>query len=99
MNKNELVAVVAARTGSTKTLVATILAEIQNSVQESLIAGEDVFIRGFLSVECTVRAARTDVSPQTGRKTITPEKHWSRARVSKQFNEVINAAKRAPNGK
>ena len=47
MTKAEIVAEIANRTGVEKTVVLSVVEAFMESVKESMIAGNEVFLRGF----------------------------------------------------
>jgi len=66
MNKNELVASMAEKTGDTKANAERYLNAFVDSVKEGLKKGEKVQLVGFGSFEVRKRAARKGRNPQTG---------------------------------
>jgi len=66
MNKSELVAAVAARTGQTQGDVDEAIKAMFEVVAEAVGKGEKVSIPGWISFEQTHRAARTGRNPATG---------------------------------
>ncbi|HHW51526.1 MAG TPA: integration host factor [Pseudoclavibacter sp.] len=66
LNKSELVAEVAKKTGASQTAVAAVVDAFFAVVSESVAAGVKVTIPGWVSFEQTARAARTGRNPQTG---------------------------------
>jgi len=66
MNKTELIAVVAEKTGLTKKDAEAALSATLAAVTDALIAGEKVQLVGFGSFEVKERAARTGLNPRTG---------------------------------
>ena len=65
MNKNELIAAMAEKSGLTKKDSAAALEAFTASVEEQLKAGDKVQLVGFGSFEVKERAARTGINPQT----------------------------------
>ena len=65
MNKNELIAAMAEKSGLTKKDSAAALDAFTASVEEQLKAGDKVQLVGFGSFEVKERAARTGINPQT----------------------------------
>ena len=68
MNKAELVAAVAAKTGATKKAAEESVNAFVEAVTESLKKGEKVQLVGFGSFEVRKRAARKGRNPQTKQK-------------------------------
>ena len=66
MNKSELVATVAERTGENRRAVQDVLDAFQETVQTTVKKGEQVSLPGFLTFKRVDRKARTVRNPQTG---------------------------------
>lgn len=66
MNRSELVAAVAEKSGNSQAAVNGVLDAVFETFTEQISQGEKVSIPGWLSVERTERAARTGRNPQTG---------------------------------
>lgn len=66
VNRTELVAAIAEKSGLNKTQADAAVGALQEVLVESLGKGEAVKITGLLSVERVERAARTGRNPQTG---------------------------------
>ncbi len=66
LSRNDLVAALAAKTGSTKKDVDEFVTAFAELVIDSVAKGEKVSIPGVLSVERVQRAARTGRNPATG---------------------------------
>ena len=66
MNKSELVAAVAARTGQTQGDVDEAIKALFEVVAEAIGKGEEVSIPGWIKFEQTQRSARTGRNPATG---------------------------------
>ncbi|MCD7101377.1 HU family DNA-binding protein [Pseudoclavibacter sp. 13-3] len=66
LNRSELVAEVANKTGETQAAVNGVLDAVFATVSENIANGVKVSVPGWLSVERTNRAARTGRNPQTG---------------------------------
>ena len=65
MNKAELVAAIAAKTGDTKKAAEASVNAFVEAVTESLVKGDKVQLVGFGSFEVRKRAARKGRNPQT----------------------------------
>ena len=65
MNKSDLVAAMAAKTGDTKKSAEETLNAFVDVVTEALVKGEKVQLVGFGSFEVRKRAARKGRNPQT----------------------------------
>ncbi len=66
LSRNDLVAALAEKTGSTKKEADDFLAGFADIVIDAIAKGEKVSIPGVLSVERVARAARTGRNPATG---------------------------------
>ena len=65
MNKSELIAAIAAKTGETKKDAEATLNAFIDVVTEALVKGDKVQLVGFGSFEVRKRAARKGRNPQT----------------------------------
>lgn len=81
VNKVELIADVAERTGETKAGAERFLNALQDSILESVAAGNDVNISGFTKFTVETRAARTMKNPRTGEDIDVPEKRVVKVRA------------------
>ncbi|MDR2256650.1 MAG: HU family DNA-binding protein [Arthrobacter sp.] len=75
MNRSELVAEVANKSGANKTVVNDVLDALFATFTEQVAKGEKVSVPGWLAVERTDRAARTGRNPQTGETIQIPAGH------------------------
>ncbi|MEN9740370.1 MAG: hypothetical protein RLZ72_636 [Actinomycetota bacterium] len=66
MNRSELVAAIAAKTGQTQTGVNAVLDALFTTVAGEVAKGHKVTIPGWVAFDRTSRAARTGRNPQTG---------------------------------
>lgn len=66
MNKNELISVIAEKSGFSKKDAATALESVVAAISESLEKGEKIQLVGFGTFEVKERAARTGKNPRTG---------------------------------
>ena len=89
MNKAELVASMAAKTGLSQKDSAKALESFIESVQESLTKGDKVALVGFGTFEVKVRAARKGRNPQTKEEIMIPESKAPSFKVSKAFKDSL----------
>ena len=75
MNRSELVAAVAEKTGNSQVAVNGVLDAVFEVFVAQISQGEKVSIPGWLAVERTDRAARTGRNPQTGEAIQIPAGH------------------------
>ena len=85
MNKSELIAAMAAKTGETKKDAEAALNAFVNVVTEALVKGDKVQLVGFGSFEVRKRAARKGRNPQTKEEIKIPA---SKAPVFKAGNAL-----------
>ena len=90
MNKAELVAAVAAKTGDTKKAAEASVDAFVSAVKESLKKGEKVQLVGFGSFEVRKRAARKGRNPQTKEEIKIPASKAPVFRAGKQLKELVN---------
>ena len=90
MNKAELVAAVAAKTGETKKAAEASVDAFVAAVKESLKKGEKVQLVGFGSFEVRKRAARKGRNPQTKEEIKIPASKAPVFRAGKQLKELVN---------
>ena len=90
MNKAELVAAVAAKTGDTKKTAEASVDAIVAAIKESLKKGEKVQLVGFGSFEVRKRAARKGRNPQTKEEIKIPASKAPVFRAGKQLKELVN---------
>lgn len=72
INRTELVAQMAERSGLTKAQADSALGAFQSVIIDALSEGESVRVTGLLSVERVARAARTGRNPRTGEEIQIP---------------------------
>ena len=90
MNKAELVAAVAAKTGDTKKAAEASVDAFVAAIKESLKKGEKVQLVGFGSFEVRKRAARKGRNPQTKEEIKIPASKAPVFRAGKQLKELVN---------
>lgn len=90
MNKADLVAKVAEKSGVTKKDAEKAVAGIFAAVQEALVAGDKVQVLGFGTFEVKERAARTGRNPQTGEELQIAASKNPSFKPGKALKEVVN---------
>ena len=90
MNKAELVAAMAAKTGDTKKAAEASLEAFIAAVKETLKKGEKVQLVGFGSFEVRKRAARKGRNPQTKEEIKIPASKAPVFKAGKALKEVVN---------
>jgi len=89
MNKGELVAYVANKTGMTKKDVTSVLDAIVDAVVKSVKGGEAVTLTNFGTFVAVQRKASTKRNPKTGAPVKVAAKRVTRFRAGKNFREVV----------
>ncbi len=90
MNKTELVALVAEKSGLTKKDAEAAVSAVLDTVVESVTNGEKVQIVGFGTFEQRQRNARTGCDPRTGNTIEIPASKVPAFKAGKAFKEAVN---------
>ena len=90
MNKAELVAAVAAKTGDTKKSAEASVDAVVAVIKEALVKGDIVQLVGFGSFEVRKRAARKGRNPQTKEEIKIPASKAPVFKAGKQLKELVN---------
>ena len=90
MNKTELVAAVAEKTGLTKKDAEKALAAVVETVKEVVAKKEKVQLIGFGTFEARKRNARTGKNPQTGKAIKIAAATVPAFKACKAFKEMVN---------
>ena len=90
MNKTELVASVAEKTGLTKKDAEKAVNALFDSVQDALTAGDKVQMIGFGTFEVKKRAARKGRNPRTGQDIEIPASKNPVFKAGKALKDAVN---------
>ena len=90
MNKSDLVAAMAAKTGDTKKSAEETLNAFVDVVTEALVKGDKVQLVGFGSFEVRKRAARKGRNPQTKEEIKIPASKAPVFRAGKALKDLVN---------
>ena len=90
MNKSDLIAAMAAKTGSTKKDAEATLNAFVDVVTDSLVKGEKVQWVGFGSFEVRKRAARKGRNPQTKEEIKIPASKAPVFKAGKALKDIVN---------
>lgn len=93
MNKQELIAAIAAETNLTKKDSAAALEAFTAAVTNSLKKGEPVRLLGFGTFEVKARAARTGKNPRTGEAIKIPAGKSPAFKAGKELKDAVANAK------
>ena len=90
MNKDDLAAVVATKTGTTKSYAANFLSSMLDGIADALSEGKEVRLTGFGTFKVTQRHATQGRHPRTGERIMIPQTLVARFRAWKALKEAIN---------
>lgn len=90
MNKSDLIAAIAAKTGSTKKDAEATLNAFVDVVTDSLAKGDKVQLVGFGSFEVRKRAARKGRNPQTKEEIKIPASKAPVFKAGKALKDLVN---------
>ena len=90
MNKSDLVAAMAAKTGDTKKSAEETLNAFVDVVTEALVKGDKVQLVGFGSFEVRKRAARKGRNPQTKEEIKIPASKAPVFKAGKALKDIVN---------
>ncbi len=90
MNKNDLVAAVAAKAGLSKKDSDAAVNAVISTITETLKAGDKVVLVGFGTFETKVRAARTGINPATKAKITIPASKAVAFKAGKALKDSVN---------
>ncbi|WAP52291.1 HU family DNA-binding protein [Arthrobacter sp. ATA002] len=93
MNRSELVAAVAEKSGNSQTAVNGVLDAVFEIFATSVANGEKITIPGWLAVERTDRAARTGRNPQTGETIQIPAGHSVKLTAGSKLKASVSTKK------
>lgn len=89
MNKTELTAAVAAKTGLAKKDADAAVAAVLDAVKEALADGDKVSLVGFGTFSVKTRAARTGLNPQTKETIEIPESKVPAFKAGAALKEAV----------
>ena len=90
MNKSDLIAAIAAKTGETKKSAEASLNAMTEAVTEALVKGDKVQLVGFGSFEVRKRAARKGRNPQTKKEIKIPASKAPVFKAGKALKDLVN---------
>ena len=90
MNKSELVAAVAEKSGLTKKDAEKAIAATFDAITEELAGGGKVQLVGFGTFDVAERAAREGRNPQTGAAMPIPASKAPRFKAGKSLKDAVN---------
>ena len=90
MNKSDLIAAIAAKTGDTKKGAEASLNAFVDAVSAALVKGDKVQLVGFGSFEVRKRAARKGRNPQTKEEIKIPASKAPVFKAGKALKDLVN---------
>ncbi|MGF1629379.1 MAG: HU family DNA-binding protein [Kiloniellaceae bacterium] len=90
MNKNDLVAVVADKTGLSKADATKSVDCVFEAITDSLKSGEEVRLVGFGTFNVTKRAASEGRNPRTGERIQIPASNQPKFKAGKGLKDAVN---------
>lgn len=90
MNKSELIAKVADKTGLTKRAAGDSVEAVLSSIEEALANGDKVTLVGFGTFEVRHRAARKGVNPATKESISIPATKVPAFKAGKSLKEAVS---------
>ena len=90
MNKADLIAAIAAKTGETKKSAEASVNAFVDVITESLVKGDKVQLVGFGSFEVRKRAARKGRNPQTKEEIKIPASKAPVFKAGKALKDAVN---------
>ena len=90
MNKTELIAVVAEKTGMTKKDAERVINATVDTITEKLVAGEKVAMSGFGIFEVKAREARVGRNPRTKETIEIPATRLPAFKASKALKDIVS---------
>lgn len=90
MNKAELIAAIAAKTGDTKKAAEASVNAFVETVTSALVEGDKVQLVGFGSFEVRKRAARKGRNPQTKEEIKIPASKAPVFKAGKALKDLVN---------
>ncbi len=90
MNKSELIAAIAAKTGETKKDAEAAVNAFTSVVTNALVKGDKVQLVGFGSFEVRKRAARKGRNPQTKEEIKIPASKAPVFKAGKALKDLVN---------
>ena len=90
MNKTELVAAMADKSGLTKKDAEKVLNAFTEVVTETIASGNKIQLIGFGGFDTSVRAARKGKNPQTGKEIDIPASKSPRFKAGQALKDAVN---------
>ncbi|MFA6231031.1 MAG: HU family DNA-binding protein [Rhodanobacter sp.] len=92
MNREQLIEIIAAKTGETKATTERVLITLIQTVQDTVAAGEPVVLQRFGTFSMVNAPARTIADIQTGEKRTLPARRRVKFKTGSRFAEAVDNA-------
>ena len=89
MNKSELAAAVAEKTGLSKSMAEQVIGGVVDAITEELAKGGEIRLIGFGTFSTKKREARTGRDPKTGKSLAIPAKTVASFKPGKELKEAV----------
>ena len=99
MNKAELIAAVADKTGESKARAGELVDAVFDVITNTLTKGDEIKLPSFGSFQVVSTAARVARNPQTNQEVKVPAGRRARFKPGKALKDALEAAKGAAPGK
>jgi DNA-binding protein HU-beta len=93
MTKSEIVNEIAVRTGLEKTAIADILDNFFLVVKNSMVSGNNIYLRGFGTFELKKRQTKVARNIKRNTSLVVPEHYVARFKPSKEFGAQVKESK------
>lgn len=90
MQKQDLINKVAQQTGLTKQAAAAAVETTMATIEDALVQGEEVVLRGFGTFKHSERAARVGRNPSTGESLKIPAKNSVKFKAGNLLTAALN---------
>lgn len=90
VSKQELIQKVAETTKNTQKLVKEIVEELFQEIENSVVRGEVVQLKGFLTIQKKATKARVARNPITGASIKVPAKNRIAVKIGKPLKDAVN---------
>lgn len=90
MGKNELITNIAQKTGLPKASCESVIDTFADEIRDSLINGNKIIIKGFMSFEINELHERSGRNPKTGEICTFPATKSVKCKISKAIRDAIN---------
>lgn len=91
MNREQLIEIVAAKTGETKATTERMMIALLQTVQETVATGEPVMLQRFGTFSLVTASARAIADIKTREKRTLPERRRVKFKIGSRFAEALES--------